>query len=268
MLTIWLLQVVVVDYIEELLTKALPLERGQDEHLREFCAIFLGMLGGLSNRRESCQVTCLLFINDEVVPEARNVDLGRSINKEEEQGLQIVLVLREVFAAISIALTLVDGYLVYIVGARVSFDLTHLLAELVELFLDSQHFLCEVSRVRIYNSVDVTQFLFNILNIAGSRGRCLLIVCYAYEGSKVFGTQAELDFETFIATNLLVVTENLMAVFGQKELVGSAAIQVYHLECDSLEGVHNKVTNLLLGHLLFLLGLAKKSAVHRSLHYP
>lgn len=68
----------------------------------------------LEHRREASDVTTILLVDHKVVPEGAAVNLGSTVDEEEQYGLQIVLQSSEILAAIVLALAFCDAHLMQV----------------------------------------------------------------------------------------------------------------------------------------------------------
>jgi len=93
------------------------------------------------------------------------------------------------------------------------------------------------------DAVVIPQYCFNIVYFC--KRRCLLFIPDIHKWPQVFGTQCDVDRQSFIALYLFLFAEDLMGHQWTEESAGGVAL-VEHPEMDCLIGFDDEISHSLI----------------------
>ena len=164
LMALWIVSIVLENGLSEFRAKTTSLLGRIDEELGQFGSELTLLPPSMEYCCETSQVT-ILIIQQEVIPIRVHIDSRSCVDKEQENGLQEMLVSREV-RLILVSLTFSDWNHVDVVFA----DLTNLLSELWQLLFNLQNLLVEFRGISPDPTIDILQLCLNIVDLRG----CLL----------------------------------------------------------------------------------------------
>lgn len=250
LVTLWLIEVISINFFIHLGAKSSLLVIRQDERQSQLGAILICIFVCFIANKVSCNIWTVLLIENKIVPELVYINLWGTINKKCKDPLQVEL-------------SLVEVWLIYTNFMKVKrIDFCNFGAKPWESFFCVQYLRLELGGICVNDSVVIPDDLLDVIQL---RGICRLFCVWNFnQRHQKFFAQLNIDCKTFIPSNLLVFTEDLVGEHRRKEF-----LRVAELKVDGFSGVDYKGTNTLSLELELLgsLIVARRDLINGSFHF-